>query len=88
MRSQDNQSPASATMLWGWGNDPSKKGILKMVKMYQHINIPPYIQWFSKYYEQKELYTNVPGLSNPPLDYPAVWGKATVTDKDGNTIEL
>ena len=38
--------------------------------------------------EQKELYTNVPGLSNPPLDYPAAWGKATVTDKDGNTIEL
>lgn len=38
--------------------------------------------------EQKELYTNIPGLSNPPLDYPAAWGKATVTDKDGNTIEL
>ena len=38
--------------------------------------------------EQKELYTNVPGLSNPPLDYPATYGKATVTDKDGNIIEL
>ena len=38
--------------------------------------------------EQKELYTDVPGLTNPPVDYPATYGKATVTDKDGNTIEL
>jgi hypothetical protein len=39
-------------------------------------------------HEQKELYTDVPGLTNPPVDYPATYGKATVTDKDGNTIEL
>jgi hypothetical protein len=60
-----NQSPASATMLWGWGNDPSKKGILKMVKMYQHINIPPYIQWFSKYYEP--LWGMISSLTNVKL---------------------
>ena len=38
--------------------------------------------------EQKELYTNMADVENPPVDYLAQWGKATVTDKDGNSIEL
>lgn len=38
--------------------------------------------------EQKDLYTDVEGLVNPPLNYPAQWGKATITDKDGQIINL
>ena len=38
--------------------------------------------------EQQQIYLNVPGLVNPPVDYPLHWGKATVTDKDNNIIDL
>lgn len=38
--------------------------------------------------EQKQLYVNVPGLTNPPLDYPKHWGQAVVADRFGNLIEL
>lgn len=36
--------------------------------------------------EQKDMYINVGGLTQPPINYPEQWGKATVIDINGKEI--
>lgn len=38
--------------------------------------------------EQKELYVNVKGLVNPPVDWPNTFGKAEVIDRNGDKIQV
>lgn len=38
--------------------------------------------------EQKDLYTNVEGLINPPVHYPDQWGKAVVLDGFGEVFGI
>lgn len=38
--------------------------------------------------EQKELYTDVEGLTPPPNNWPETWGVAQLKDRKGNFFEL
>ena len=38
--------------------------------------------------KDKTKYTKVEGLTQPPVDYPLIWGKATVTNINGEIIEV